>query len=312
MSASELNTISQKIAKQGGDFIAEGGFTCVFAPPLTCSSQPDLPPGKYVSRIIKDSSEIKNQEAIKLILAKLEEKHPGKVAKYFNLMTFACDEFTIKPSDIHPNKKGEICTKFPKLQTPGEIKKGDGFYNLITPRQSKEFVVFPDKKNIKLTHSRMQSLKGLKSLLEALVYVRGKFIHNDTHWGNIGWMPDGHIVLFDWGSVTLKDIPTKFKNLITSYKKDYKEGLVDPSAFRTLAVINGTTNPERLRVVWDIISIMNVMKTLNIIPLKALNTASDKINSLLKEGIPSEDDLLKVIHELFQESLRGKTRKSRK
>ena len=298
--------------KRGGDFIAEGGFTCVYSPPLTCRGQPDLPAGKYVSRVVNDPSEIEIQKKVKEILARLETKYPGKVAKYFNLMVSACDEFTIKPTDIHPNKHGEVCNKSPKLQTPGEIKKGDGLYNLITPRQRETLGVYHtyDKPPV-LSVSRNKTLKALKPLLEALVYVRGEFIHHDAHMGNIGWMLDDRLVLFDWGSVTF-GVTEEFKKSIASFKevydRDIEYGETDVN-FRTSIVVFGTEDPERLSVIWDLVSILNQMKYLPLVRRTVLNKARDKIIDLLKVGVPSQDDLLKIINELFQNPIGGTRRR---
>lgn len=301
--------------KRGGDFIAEGGFTCVFSPPLTCRGQPDLPAGKYVSRVMDFPGEIEIQKKIKEILAKLETTYPGKVAKYFNLMVSACDEFTIKPTDIHANKKGEVCTNYPKLQTPGEIKKGDGLYNLITPRQQETIGVYKDyTKPPTLSRSRAETLKALKPLLEALVYVRGEFIHGDTHIRNIGWMLDDRLVLFDWGSTTF-GITDEFKESIASLKEIWDEEpdpKIEEFNFKTIAVVKGSQDPERLSVVWDIMGILNQMKYLPLVRRGVLNNAVEKIVALLKVGVPGQDDLLKILRELFQEAGKAGTRRRRR
>lgn len=297
--------------KRGGDFIAEGGFTCVYSPPLTCRGQPDLPAGKYVSRVVDDPSEIEIQTKVKEIVAKTEAEHPGKVSKYFNLMVSACDEFTIKPTDIHPNKRGEVCTNYPKLQTPGEIKKGDGLYNIITPRQRETIGVYRDDKPPVLSASRNKTLAALKPLLEALVYVRGEFIHDDTHIENIGWMLDDRLVLFDWGSTTF-GVTEEFKKRIASFKElydEYPELNPDEQNFKTSIVVFGTQEPERLAVVWDLVGILTQMRYLPLVRKSVLKKARDKIIALLKVGVPSEDDLLKIIDEVFQNPIGGTRRR---
>jgi hypothetical protein len=297
--------------RKGGELLGEGGFTCVFSPPLTCRGKPDLPAGKYVSRVVEGNishPEVKIQEAVKQIIARKEAEHPGKVAKYFNLMVSWCDEFTIKPSDV----SGTPCEQHTLLNKPGEIKKEDGFHNIITPRQHQPIVKHDYVKyRSLLTRSRPETARGFKQLMEALVYVGGAFIQNDAHSGNIAWMLDGRMVLFDWGMTVTTDTK-KFVERNARMKKYYEEDPEEPYT-ATLAIVNGTEDQERLRVVWDILCLLDVMIRLNILPTKSIDVALNRIIALLREGVPKQEDLLNIIQELFRGSTGGRrTRRRRK
>lgn len=299
--------------RKGGELLGEGGFTCVFSPPLQCRGKPDLPAGKYVSRVVEGNishPEVKIQEAVKEIIARKEAEHPGKVAKYFNLMVSWCDEFTIKPSDL----TGEPCEQHTLLNKPGEIKKEDGFHNIITPRQHKPVVKFVYKDGHEkaiFTRSRTETAQGFKQLLEALVYVRGEFIQNDAHAFNIAWMLDGRMVLFDWGMTITTDIDT-FVERNARMKKYYEEDPEEPYT-AALAIVNGTEDPERLRVVWDILCLFDVLKRTKVVPTKSVDVALNRVIALLREGVPKQEDLLNIIQELFRGSTGGRrTRRRRK
>lgn len=288
--------------KKGGEFIAEGEDTCVYDPPLACTGQPRTPSGKYVSRVVKVEEgrepETRIQESIRNILKNVEAQHPGKVANYFNLMESSCKAFKIGPTDLWNKKTSKRCTRDPLLQLTGEVTPDAGLENIITPIQGETVVVYRNQ-TWQLSRSAEKTAAALKNLLIALVYVDGAFIHNDAHGKNLAWMPDGRIVMFDWGRSFLYDtsIATYYINEIINKPNEY-EGY---SQFMYLIHIVQTTtqDPEVLKNVWDILAIIGLMQTFDIVSIDRIVEVMNDMTARLKVGKINQPDLLALIEQLF-------------
>jgi hypothetical protein len=188
--------------KRGGEFIASGADTCVYDPPLKCVGKPKLPEGKYVSRVVRDDEgELEIQQEIKVIIDQYESKYNGKIKPYFNLMEDACTSFQLNPSDVTNKESGKQCGNFLRMRQPGLITKD--YVNIRTPKQMETVTRYNQEKGIReLSRPLEVTARGMYNIMRALIYTQGDFVHIDAHEGNIAWMPNGNLVLFDWGRAT--------------------------------------------------------------------------------------------------------------
>lgn len=295
---------------KAGAFVASGQDTCVYDPPLKCvDSMPELPPGTHVSRVILSTDrEVSNQMDVKQVIDQVEAEHPGMIAKYFNLMTDHCNSFEVTPEDVS-NQKGEGCEVLTSLKRPG-VKKG--YTNIRTPKQL-ENIVIGDKKtrSERLSRPADVTARALYPLMKALAYIRGRFIHTDAHRENIAWMPDGRLVLFDWGRASIHTRTVQSLMIQFDINPDeYRE--YDQYAFNVGMVVNEENkDPERLRAVFDLLSILRIIEEYGILPRGRAIAAVQTIYSLAETHVPSSEELIGVLDTMF-EGMTGGRRKTRK
>jgi hypothetical protein len=289
--------------KRGGEFIASGADTCVYDPPLKCVGKPNLPAGKYVSRVVReDEGEVEIQQQIKEIIDRYEAKYIGKIKPYFNLMEDACTRFQLNPSDMTNKDSGKQCGNFLRMRQPGLIMRD--YVNIRTPKQMETVTRYNEEKGIReLSRPLEVTARGLYNIMRALIYTRGDFVHIDAHEGNIAWMPNGNLVLFDWGRATTeRDEPLEI--LINSFLKEPEENTKYGQFFYNIVMVNqGITDPLRMRKIFDLLSFMYILTAYNILPEPKVTNALDTIQAIVEKRPPTVQELLDILDTLFGDML---------
>jgi hypothetical protein len=287
--------------KNGGEYIGQGADTCVYDPPLKCIGRPEYPSHKYVSRVMPEPGESEIQYKIKEVIRKYETAHPGKVSKYFNLMIDACSIFEVKDTDVRNSKSGKKCSHHEELKQPGIIDAG--YENVITPKQTETVIIRDTDGQTKLYKSAPETAKALYGLLMALVYCRGEFVHADAHGKNIAWMPEGHIVLFDWGrAATTTEQLERLINSVLGASDEYA-----PLTQFTFIVdaLSYTEDPATLSVVWDILAMFGLMDSFDILPIDAITNACGQIYDIIVTRAPTLAEMAAIINNLYRASGMG-------
>lgn len=171
--------------------------------------------------------------------------------------------------------------------------------NIITPIQGRTIVVKVGK-TVQLSKSPAETAEALKDLMIALIYVDGAFIHNDAHGKNMAWMPDGHVVLFDWGRAFVFDADVVRRKIDRMVRKEME--YYNYPQYKYLVAVLKYVNPKAYAVsnVWDILGIIGVMSTYNIIPNDNVVRAVAHIRDMLPNGKIKQGDLLRVVQEMFE------------
>jgi len=285
--------------KRGGEFIASGADTCVYDPPLKCVGKPKLPEGKYVSRVVReDEGEVEIQREIKVVLDEYESKYPGKIKPYFNLMEDACTSFQLNPSDVTNKESGKQCGNFLRMRQPGLVTTG--YVNIRTPKQMETVTRYNEEKGIReISRPLEATARGMYNIMRALIYTEGEFVHIDAHAGNIAWMPNGNLVLFDWGRATTeRNEPLEI--LINAFLTDPEENLQFGQFFYNIVMVNqAVVEPERIRKIFDLLSFMYILVAYEILPEAKVTDALDSIEAIVKERPPTVQELLDILDRMF-------------
>jgi hypothetical protein len=221
----ELNF--RNINLNGGKFLAEGEYTCVYAdPPVGCvpgtlQTSVDYNPNDttLVSRLaISSGKEFSNQTDVRNAMIRLDQKYPGlRFKDHFNIAVATCTPRMVN-EDLQPDTCSVRSLKN-IVDTPGDKPN---VINFLTRRQGPDLTnsneVF---KGMPLNEKRIKFRKAYFDLMNATVALNSEeIIHYDMHSGNIGWTvdpwPNKTLVIFDWGQsisgydnflkVLLKDI----------------------------------------------------------------------------------------------------------
>ena len=285
--------------RKGGEYIGQGADTCVYDPPLQCIGRPEYPSHKYVSRVMEEPGESEIQYKVKAVIRKYEKAHPGKVSKYFNMMMDACLIFEVKESDVRNSKTEKKCTHHGALKQAGIID--EGYENIITPKQG-ETVAFKDPVDgqTKLYRSAPETAKGLYGLLMALVYCRGGFVHADAHGKNLAWMPEGHIVLFDWGRTATDSEQLQYLiNRVIAVSDEYEP----LTQFKYVVdALNYSEDPMVLSVVWDILAIFGLMDAFEVLPIDRITDACGQIFDIIETRAPTLNEMIGIVNNLYKSS----------